>query len=100
MECSGRQLENLWTLMRRRRGGGDQEISREDLKPFGLAGKRLSRRGLRLGTAGLPHQFFTHQAMQQVDRLQGTHHHLEMDDAALLVERDDVDAVELDAFDL
>src|SRR5262249_12569601 len=38
-------------------------------------------------------------AMQQVDGLQWTHHHLEVGNAAILVERDDVDAVEGDSLD-
>ena len=38
--------------------------------------------------------------MQQVDRLERTHHHLEMRDPAVTIETDDVDAVELDAVDL
>ena len=37
--------------------------------------------------------------MQQVDRLERAHHHLEMRDAAVVGEGDDVDAVDLDALD-
>src|SRR5690348_6181320 len=38
--------------------------------------------------------------MQEIDRLQRTHHHLEMRDATILIESDEVDAVHCDAFDL
>src|ERR1700756_1216674 len=38
--------------------------------------------------------------MQQVDRLQRPYHHLEVDDAAVIREADDVDAVDNDATDL
>src|SRR3954469_1419528 len=37
--------------------------------------------------------------MQHVDGLERPHHHLEMRDAALAVETDDVDAIDLDAVD-
>jgi len=38
--------------------------------------------------------------MQQVHSLERAHHHLEMNDAIIGAEGDDVDAVDLDAFDL
>src|SRR6478736_3933164 len=50
--------------------------------------------------ASLLRQLLSHQSVQQIDRLERAHHHLEMRDEAGLVERDDVDAVELDALDL
>src|SRR3954462_1503521 len=37
--------------------------------------------------------------MQHVDGLERPHHHLEMRDAALAIEADDVDAIDLDAVD-
>ena len=45
-------------------------------------------------------QLLAHQPMQQVDRLERAHHHLEMRDPAVVAEGDDVDAVDLDALDL
>src|SRR6516165_3070317 len=45
-------------------------------------------------------QLLSHQAVQQIDRLERTNHDLEMRDAAIRVEGDDVDAVDLDAVDL
>jgi len=38
--------------------------------------------------------------MQQIDRFQGAHHHLEMGDPPVCIEGDDVDAVDPDAVDL
>ncbi len=47
-----------------------------------------------------PGQLLAHQPMQQVDRLERAHHHLEMgDELAVIAEADDVDAVDGDAFD-
>src|SRR6185437_11226103 len=44
-------------------------------------------------------QLFAHQSMEQVHRLEWPHHHLEMRDSAIVIEGDDVDAVDLDAVD-
>ena len=38
--------------------------------------------------------------MQQVDRLERAHHHLEMRDPAIVPAGDDIDAVEIDPVDL
>src|SRR5712691_3935644 len=48
-----------------------------------------------------PRQLLAHQPMQQADRLERADHHLEMrDQTAVVVEGDDVDAVDPDAVDL
>src|SRR6185437_2510479 len=44
-------------------------------------------------------EFFAHQSVEQVHRLERSHHHLEMRDSAIVIEGDDVDAVDRDAVD-
>src|SRR5436853_7599234 len=44
-------------------------------------------------------QLLSHQPVQQVDRLERAHHHLEIGDAAVISDGADVDAVDLDAVD-
>src|ERR1700676_4234988 len=43
-------------------------------------------------------ELFAHQAMQQIHSLERAHHHLEMNDALIGAEGDDVDAVVFVAF--
>src|SRR3979409_1866395 len=50
--------------------------------------------------ASLARQLLPHQPMQQVDRLERAHHHLEMRDPAIVPARDDIDAVDHDPVDL
>src|SRR5215207_1358905 len=50
--------------------------------------------------SSLPGELLPHQAVQQIDSLQRTHHHLEMRDLTVIAKGDDVDAVDPDALDL
>src|SRR6266540_4024267 len=60
---------------------------------------RTSSRSCSL-TSSLLGELLPHQAVQQIDSLQRTHHHLEVRDLTVIAEGDDVDAVDLDALDL
>src|SRR5712675_624091 len=48
----------------------------------------------------LAHQLLSHQPMQQIDRLERAHHHFEAGDPAIVLKRDDVDAVDPDPLNL
>src|SRR5207245_3430961 len=80
-----------------------------DIKALFETSRHFSRhRGIFRGIKAAPEaeiasrlrQLLSHQPVQQVDRLERAHHHLEIGDAAVITDRDDVDAIDPDAVDL
>src|SRR5260370_11566067 len=67
---------------------------------FGAAFEAAPKAAFAAEIASLLRQLLSHQLMQQIDRLERAHHHLEMRDPAIVPAGDDIDAVELDPVDL
>src|SRR5260370_26121350 len=67
---------------------------------FGAAFEAPAKAAFAAEIASLLRQLLSHQLMQQIDRLERAHHHLEMRDPAIVPAGDDIDAVELDPVDL